>query len=102
MKGSLSKAISMTARWTCFQTGSYDSRIYAYEHDLPGVLTIRPLYGRGIRWFVLIKGKPFRGLTVSFKYSLMTRYGVCSLGSGNDRMEGNKEHQCGIQMDFII
>jgi len=37
-----------------FQSDSYDSRVYEYENDLDGVLTFPPLYGRGVRWYVLL------------------------------------------------
>lgn len=43
--------------WTChlsrFHTSSYASRLYEYEYDLPGTLSIRPLYGKGWRWYLL-------------------------------------------------
>lgn len=44
-------------RWTWhlsrFHTGGYASRLYEYEYDLPGAFGIRPLYGRGWRWYLL-------------------------------------------------
>jgi len=36
-----------------FHTGSYDTRLYEYEADLPGAVSILPLYGRGFRAYVL-------------------------------------------------
>lgn len=43
--------------WTChlsrFHTSAYASRLYEYEYDLPGALSIRPLYGKGWRWYLL-------------------------------------------------
>ncbi len=30
-----------------FLTDSYAARIYEYEYDLPGAVSIRPLYGQG-------------------------------------------------------
>lgn len=43
--------------WTChlsrFHTSSYASRLYEYEYDLPGALSIRPFYGKGWRWYLL-------------------------------------------------
>jgi hypothetical protein len=91
--------IFISLRLACFDTPSYDSRISVFENDLPGVLTNRPLYGRGIRWFVLMRCPLFRYLELSAKYSRMIRYGVSSFGSGNDRIDGNMEQQLSIQGD---
>jgi competence ComEA-like helix-hairpin-helix protein len=41
------------ARWTSFDSPSYDSRLYAYESDLPGVWSSVAFYGRGTRWYLL-------------------------------------------------
>ena len=34
---------------TRYRTGGYSARVYEYEHDLPGSVSIRPLYGDGWR-----------------------------------------------------
>ncbi|MFC1502259.1 ComEA family DNA-binding protein [bacterium] len=93
------KWLTIYLRWTYFNTPSYDSRIYVFENDLPGVLSIRPQYGRSTRWFFLLRAKPFRNSQISLKVSRMVRYGVSSLGSGNDEMEGNSEYILSIQAD---
>ncbi|MBI2503190.1 MAG: hypothetical protein HYW07_08135 [Candidatus Latescibacteria bacterium] len=57
--------------WTChlshFHTSSYASRIYEYERDLPGALSIRPLYGKGWRWY-LLAAYHWRVLRLSGRY----------------------------------
>ena len=57
--------------WTChlsrFHTPSYASRIYEYEYDLPGALSIPPLYGKGWRWY-LLAAYPWRALRLSGRY----------------------------------
>jgi hypothetical protein len=37
-----------------YQTDSYDSRIYYYESDIPGVFGLTPLYGSGSRLYAMI------------------------------------------------
>ena len=37
-----------------FSTDSYSTRIYEYEYDLPGAVSVRPLYGRGRRCYGLL------------------------------------------------
>ncbi len=38
-----------SAQVTRYRTGGWDTRIYEYEQDLPGAVSIRPLYGDGWR-----------------------------------------------------
>ena len=90
----------ITARWITFDTDSYDSRIYAFENDLPGVLTIKPLYAQGIRWFLLMRWQPIRSCTISVKFSTTYHDGVIEWGTGNDQIEGDSIHQFGFQADL--
>ncbi len=41
------------ARWTGFDSRSFDSRLYALEGDLPGVWNSQVFFGRGSRWYLL-------------------------------------------------
>ncbi len=58
------RALTLRGRWqqpwgrlvahgSLFATDSHASRLYEYEYDLPGAVSIRPLYGRGWRCYVL-------------------------------------------------
>ncbi|MCD8539467.1 MAG: hypothetical protein LRY55_06630 [Leadbetterella sp.] len=38
-----------------FSTGSYDSRVYAYENDVLYAVSFPAYYGRGIRWYAIVK-----------------------------------------------
>lgn len=54
---------------TLFATEGYSTRIYAYEPELPGALSIRPLYGRGAR-LVAVTVVPIGHLSVSARWRL--------------------------------
>jgi hypothetical protein len=56
----LRSVLEFTFRLALFQTDSYDSRVYAYENDLIGLYSIPPYYGRGMRWYVMLKANPLR------------------------------------------
>lgn len=92
--------LRLDARLTFFHSDSFDSRIYAYEPDVPGVVANRALFGRGIRWYILLKLQLFRGGTFSLKYSELFRDDVDELGSGPDRIEGNLDRRFSLQMDM--
>ena len=51
-----------------FMTESYDSRIYEYERDLPGAVSIRPLYGNGWRAYAMLQRRWGKALSVSIRW----------------------------------
>ncbi|HET7817879.1 MAG TPA: hypothetical protein VFL70_01090 [Bacteroidia bacterium] len=48
------KKLSLTLRYAVFGTSSYDSRIYAYESDIPGSFSIPSYYYNGSRVYTMI------------------------------------------------
>jgi len=62
-----------------FRTDSYATRIYEYEADLPGTVSIRPLYGSGWRGYAQVSCR-WQRWTLSGRYRLqwdrrIRRYG---------------------------
>jgi hypothetical protein len=51
--------VSLKGRVIYYDTSSYESRLYEYEDDLPGRVSLDPLWGEGMRWYVLlgVRGK---------------------------------------------
>ncbi|MGH2574261.1 MAG: hypothetical protein ACRDFC_01025, partial [Ignavibacteria bacterium] len=87
-------------RFIVFHTDSYDSRIYEYENDLDGVVSNPGLYGRGRRWYLLLKYKPFSYLQLSAKYSETFLDGVKSIGSGYDEIPGDFKNRFSLQLEI--
>ena len=94
--------LTVSARWITFDTDSYDSRIYEFENDLPGVLTIRPLYGKGNRWYLLLRWETFRILRLTAKFISTLHEGVTYWGSGHDRIDGNADKEFRVQADLRL
>ncbi|MFH2031172.1 MAG: helix-hairpin-helix domain-containing protein [Bacteroidota bacterium] len=83
-----------------FDTDSYNSRIYEFENDLVGVMTNAPLYGKGVRWYGVIKYHLLNNYIVGIKYSETFKPEVDSFGSGNDEMKGNIQSRLAMQIDI--
>ncbi|MBI4546564.1 MAG: hypothetical protein HY707_01185 [Ignavibacteriae bacterium] len=83
-----------------FETDSYDARMYEYENDLRGVLSLPALYGRGVRWYLLIRFKLADKIELSAKYSDLLRDDVKRIGSGLDQLPGSHDNRIGVQVDF--
>jgi len=85
----LHKNFDIAARMTLFDTDSYESRLYQFEHDVPGMLTNQMLYGTGNRWYIKILWKINRAIKLSMKLASTRYHYVTAIGSGADRIPGN-------------
>jgi hypothetical protein len=92
--------LSIRSRMAWFRTPSYNTRLYQYEPDLPGNFTNPPLYGVGIRWFLLAKYEFLNQCSIGLKYSETKKPFVDVLGSGNEQIDGNLDAYITLQADF--
>ncbi|MCF8305063.1 MAG: helix-hairpin-helix domain-containing protein [Ignavibacteriales bacterium] len=63
------KKLTFFCRLTFYKTADYDSRIYIYENDFPGVFTSVMHYGSGLRWYFQFYLDLLPNLSISAKYS---------------------------------
>jgi hypothetical protein len=97
-----SRRLLVSLRLTTFDTDSYDSRICMLESDLAGTTSLFPLYKKCRRWSILIRWLIARDLALSLKMGDTCHAFEESWGTGNDRISGNEEKKCGIQLDWTI
>lgn len=96
------KGISADIRFIIFDTDNYDSRLYEFENDIKGVMSNTALYGKGSRWYVLLKYKPFASIEFSGKYSETYLDGAKSIGSGNDKISGDITNRISFGVEFYL
>jgi hypothetical protein len=99
MKCTLLQSIALLARIAIFETDSYDSRMYEYEDDLPHSSSNPALYGRGLRWYLILRYNIFFKVDISAKYSQTIKDNVLSIGSGLDEIEGHTQSLLSMQLD---
>lgn len=95
--------ISVTLRYALFQTDSYDSRIYAYESEIPGVYSILANYYRGSRFYILLDYNITKRIELWVRYS-QTFYDnkdVISEGSLSE-IQGNTKSEIKAQLRFRL
>ncbi|MCU0332635.1 MAG: helix-hairpin-helix domain-containing protein [Ignavibacteriaceae bacterium] len=85
-----------------FKTDSFGSAIYEYENNLTGVLTNVPLFNEGIRWYFMLRYRPYQIITVSAKYSETYKPAEKSLGSGDSSIPGNLDNILSFQIDISL
>ena len=96
----LSSALNLYTRIAFFKTASFNSAVYEYENDLPGTLISSALFGEGVRWYFVLKMKPYKLVTISCKYSETFKPKENYLGSGLLEIDGNLDNRFSIQLDF--
>lgn len=61
--------VSLKGRMIVFQTDGYESRLYEYEENVRGASAVPPLYGRGLRWYILAECRIIGGILFSARYA---------------------------------
>lgn len=96
----LKSKLTIYGRILFFQTDSFASRIYEFENDLIGVMTNQPLWGTGIKWYLLLRYNSFSNFHVSAKYSELYKPNETFLGSSHNLIEGNLDNKFSFQIDY--
>jgi len=96
----LKSKLTVYGRMIFFQTDSFASRIYEFENDLIGVMTNQPLWGTGIKWYLLLRYNPFSNFHLSVKYSELYKPNEAFLGSSYNLIEGNLDNKFSFQIDY--
>lgn len=82
---------SLTFRITYFNTQGWNSRIYAYENNVPYTFSIPTFYGKGSQVFLLSSWKINRGLKIWIRGSTTIFLDKKTIGSGPAMIQGNKK-----------
>lgn len=83
------RTLTLYGRISYFDTHSFNTAIYEYENDVEGVFTNTALYGKGVRWYLLVTYRFVRNLSFGMKYWEIYKYGITQIGSGGDAVKGN-------------
>lgn len=97
----ISNPLSITLRYSLFDTDDYDTRLYAYESDMPGTYSIPSYFNRGSRFYILLNYNISRHIEFWVRYS-QTYYdnkNVISEGTLNE-IRGNTKSEVKAQVQF--
>ncbi len=96
------KRLTIRSRWCFFDAPLYDLGFYAYENDLPGVMRLKLLYKRGVRWYFILAWHLSTYFSFTAKMESTAYDNRFSIGSGNDFIPGNHEHAFSCQLDWHL
>ena len=91
--------LTIQARLAVFETDSYDSSIYEFEDEVPGAYANPALYGRGMRWYCILRYQVFSKMYVAAKYAQTVKEGIKSIGTGNDAISGDSQSVLSAQVE---
>lgn len=59
--------VTATLHHVFFDAPSYDARVFEFERDLPGAYASPALYGKGRRWYFVVRASVLKSVHLSFK-----------------------------------
>ncbi len=90
--------VTISVRYGLFDTGSYDTRIYAYEQDVLYGFSVPAVSGEGSRSYLLIQYDAGRNLSFWFRVARFNYADRKIIGSGNDQIAGNTKTEIKCQV----
>lgn len=85
-------------RIALFGTPSYDSRIYAYENNVLYAYSYPVYHNRGFRTYANIRYRFGRKTDVWLRYATFVYRGMDEVGSGLNRIQGNRQSDINLQL----
>lgn len=91
---------SGNARIALFKTDGYNSRIYAFENDVLYASSFPFYSNKGIRYYLNLRCRIKRGMDFWCRYAASHYPTLQELGSGLDKIEGNRKSEIKMQLRF--
>jgi hypothetical protein len=96
------KPFSANLRLQYFETDEYDSRMYAYEHDVLYYYSIPPFYNKGFRYYFNINYNFSKKISLWVKWSQTLYKDQDTIGSGLDEIDGSKKSEIRTLLRIIF
>jgi len=94
--------MQLKLRGAVFRTDSYDSRVYAYENDVLYAVSFPAYYGKGMRWYGIIKMPLGRKADVWLRLARTRVSDRETMGSGSDLIDGNAKTDMRVQVKYKL
>jgi hypothetical protein len=90
--------IDCSARLALFDTGSWASRLYAYENDVLGAFSVPAYYAQGTRWYINLHWHQWKNLDLWLRLA-QTRYSDKeTISSGLASIAGSVQTDLSLQV----
>jgi hypothetical protein len=82
---------SLSFRYSLFDTDSYDTRLYAFEQDVPYSFSVPAFSGKGSRFYMLLNTSLTKNISLILRFSQTWYSDRNVISSGPDEINGNKK-----------
>ena len=96
------KRFSGLMRLQYFETGSYASRLYAYENDVMYSYSIPVFFDKGYRYYFTINYDVSKKLSLWLRWAQTIYRDKESVGSGQDEIAGNRKTEIKLQVAYLF
>ena len=90
--------LKFTTRYAIFETDDYDNRQYSYENDVWLAYSIPAYNGSGVRKMAIIEYKVNKHITLWLRYAQIRYQNLEFIGSGVDRIDGDRKDDVKAQV----
>jgi hypothetical protein len=94
--------VSFDTRFSLFHTDGYGARLYDYESGLPGQLSLPPLYGNGLRWYIRLRFRPALWADIAIRYAATVKEASVSGTEPYRETPATCAAQIGLQADIRL
>ena len=98
----LHPTLELDARVAVFDTDGFQSRMYAYEHDLLYSFSVPALFDQGHRSYLLLQYDPTPHLSIGAKYGVTWYPHRKMVGSGLNATDGNQSREVRLQVRWSL
>lgn len=98
----LLKPIAAGARFQYFETGGYESRIYAYENDVLYGSSTAVFYDKGFMYYINMQYDVNKKITCWLRFSQTLFRGKTLIGSGLDEIPGGRKSELKFQSFYKL
>ena len=99
---SVSSKLSVKGFVACFFTDDYDSRLYAYQPQLPRSYSMQAFADHGVDGVVLLSWCPVEKLTLSLRASSLKYFNRDSISSRLDRISSSWKNDVSVQVRWVM
>lgn len=92
--------LQLDARIALYNTDNYQTRVYAYEHDVLYAFSVPAYYGSGMRTYLLLKYTPFNNLYLWLKAAQSYFADRDAIGSGWNTIENSRKTIFKLQLRY--
>ncbi|GJM31941.1 MAG: hypothetical protein DHS20C18_09420 [Saprospiraceae bacterium] len=92
--------LSFTARLALFDTDGFQSRFYSYENNLLYTFYIPPYYNKGSRFYLNLRYRGIRKLTIEYRIAQTFWSNQDTFGSSLEEIQGQRRTEMAAQVKY--